>query len=148
MADRKLRPTNAAAPTAAPTVAEDILRGLREAVDAVEQGMDPAARFSSTTYDIPAPSDWTADGIRKVRLRLGVPQSVFAKLVGVSAGLIGSWELGRKTPGPTAARLLDAIHDYPEVWADMLEGMITSTELREFTSWTTAERGGNDVAIR
>ena len=52
----------------------------------------------------------TPTDIRALRRRLGLSQAAFAVWLGVSREHVLRIEAGTKDPGPTLARLLDAIH--------------------------------------
>jgi len=52
---------------------------------------------------------------------VGVSQSVFAKMLGVSAALVRSWECGQRKPAPIARRLLDQVRANPSAWRKIIE---------------------------
>jgi putative transcriptional regulator len=52
---------------------------------------------------------------------VGVSQPVFARMLGVSAALVRSWECGQRKPAPIARRLLDLIRANPANWREMVE---------------------------
>ncbi len=60
--------------------------------------------------------------VRTVRAELGVSQSEFALMIGVSVATLRNWEQGRRTPeGPALALLRVAIKDSRAV-AEALHG--------------------------
>jgi putative transcriptional regulator len=59
--------------------------------------------------------------VRKTREGVGVSQPVFARMLGVSAALMRSWECGQRKPAPIARRLLDLIHANPADWRELVE---------------------------
>jgi len=65
----------------------------RRAVRSAGKSVAPAASGA-----VAAPSNWRKDSVRSTRKMLGVTQSQFAKLVGVSPISISFWETGRSTP--------------------------------------------------
>jgi putative transcriptional regulator len=48
-----------------------------------------------------------AGDIQRIRAKLGLSQSGFAKLLGVSVRTLQDWEQGRHAPGAAAVRLLE-----------------------------------------
>ncbi len=98
--------------------AAELLDGLRDIAHMIETGAKPPGAVVRT-YDIPDPSAYTPAMVRAVRDRFGVAQSFFAKMVGVSTILVGSWEQGKRTPNAMAARMLDAMAADPAAWLTM-----------------------------
>ena len=64
----------------------------------------------------PDPRQYIAADVRATRARLNVSQTVFARLMGVSAVLSQSWEQGSRKPSKLACRLLDEINENPDRW--------------------------------
>ena len=52
---------------------------------------------------------------------VGASQPVFARMLGVSAALVRSWEGGQRKPAPMARRLLDLIRADPSKWRTMID---------------------------
>lgn len=71
------------------------------------------------------PTAYDADAIKALRRQLGVPQRVFAVMLGVSVNTVRAWEQGCKTPSPMARRFLDKVMDDPEASLDWLRRMAT-----------------------
>jgi putative transcriptional regulator len=68
------------------------------------------------TTDIPAPvKPITPREIREIRVSLHASQSLFAKLINVSANTIESWEQGVRRPRQAALKLLDIARRHPQV---------------------------------
>ena len=80
-------------------------------------------RVTVRHVQVAEPRQYTAADLRKVRRALGVSQSVFAQLMGVSTVLVQSWEQGQRTPSRMARRLLDEIHRDPGHWAATLRSV-------------------------
>jgi DNA-binding transcriptional regulator YiaG len=59
------------------------------------------------------PSEYDEGSIKRLRQEMGVSQSVFAELMGVSKMLAQSWEQGVRGASPLARRLLDVINQDP-----------------------------------
>jgi putative transcriptional regulator len=98
-----------------------ILAGLKEIVDALESGEPLERRFTVREVTIPDPGEYDAKAIKAMRKRLGLSQSLFAHLIGVSVILEQAWEQGRRFPSATARRLFDEIQRDPTRWANMLQ---------------------------
>ena len=66
-------------------------------------------------FPIPQPRTHSAADIKRLRTRtLGVSQSVFAKLLGVSPKLVEAWEAGRNIPAGPVSRLFELIEQDPK----------------------------------
>ena len=99
-----------------PRVADEIMAGMRELERMMDEGKRPQEMFTVRTIEVPDPRIYRAAQVRKLRLDLGVSQSVFAHLLGVSVVLVKSWERGVRQPNPMARRLLDTIRADPPRW--------------------------------
>lgn len=56
---------------------------------------------------LPKKRTFSADDIRRIRIRSRMSQPIFAAMVGVGASTVAQWEQGSKKPGGASARLLD-----------------------------------------
>ena len=65
-------------------------------------------------------SNFSPARIKALRLRLGAGQAVFARLMGVSRGLVQSWEQGVRQPSLLARRLLEEMQNDPRRWQRMI----------------------------
>ena len=99
-----------------PRVADEIMAGMRELERMMDEGKKPEQMFTVKTVEIPDPTIYGAKQIRELRDSLGVSQTVFAHLVGVSVILVKSWERGTREPSLMARRLLDTIRANPSHW--------------------------------
>jgi putative transcriptional regulator len=64
---------------------------------------------------IPQPRTHSPADIKRLRTRtLGVSQSVFARLLGVSPKLVEAWEAGRNIPAGPVSRLFEIIEQDPK----------------------------------
>lgn len=90
---------------------QELLTSVRQA-GAIRRGTRKPAR---TTAFRPA-------DVKKVRAQLGVSQSEFALMIGVSVSTLRNWEQGRRTPDGPALALLRVAAKSPEVVAAALHG--------------------------
>lgn len=95
------------------TFADEVLHGLDDFFAAVKRG-DPVT-VRTVRLDL-EPRQYSPDDVRKVRLRLGASQAIFAQLVAVSVDLVQKWERGDRIPQPVHCRLLDGINANPRDW--------------------------------
>ena len=56
---------------------------------------------------------------REIRDRMGLSQSDFAHVLGVSVKTLQNWEQGRRNPNGAAAKLLRVAEKYPDVLLEM-----------------------------
>lgn len=99
-------------------IGREIIAGLREAL-AFERGADTGARFriapiSARRADAEPAPEFTARDVAAIRGKLGVSQTVFARLLNVSASTTRSWEQGINAPGGAASRLLQVARSDPD----------------------------------
>lgn len=84
---------------------EELLESVRQA-KAIEKGELKAARVT----EVNARTD-----IVRVRGRLGLSQSKFASILGISADTLQNWEQGRRSPTGPAKVLLKIAAKHPEI---------------------------------
>jgi len=107
------------------TFGEEIISGLEEFRDVLKSGKPIEEHFTMRTVDLELePHDYGPDEIKATRAKLRASQAVFAKLLGVSAKTIQSWEQGH-VPPPMARRLLDLINEDPDRWLALLRDSAT-----------------------
>ena len=105
---------------AKPSPGPEILRGLQEVCETIEQGVPLSRRFTVRTVRMAdVARRWTPAQVRVLRERLGASQGVFARVIGASIKTVQSWEQG-KTPPAIASRLLECIESDPRHWERML----------------------------
>jgi DNA-binding transcriptional regulator YiaG len=99
----------------------EIVASLTEAIEVEHSRIPIESRFTIRTVELPDPAaEYDAIAVRTTRDRLGVSQSVFAHLLGVSAMLVRAWEQGQRSPAMWARRLLDEVNRDPRHWRAML----------------------------
>lgn len=107
--------------TARPGAAK-IMAGVRELDRAMNSGRSLKESHPRRTVQVNEPGDYSPADVRKLRDVLGVSQSVFAKLLGVSSELVENWEQSVTVPRPIARRLLDEISRDPRAFAKRVFG--------------------------
>jgi putative transcriptional regulator len=102
---------------------QQISQSVAEFRAIMSAGQSPAAddRLTVRTLDVIESTAYDSNRVKKLRKSLNVSQAVFARLVGVSAVLVRSWERGARRPAPIARRLLDQIRAHPEQFADLVQ---------------------------
>lgn len=90
-------------------VYESIIKGLTEAIE-YEQGNGKARKMKCTVN--PAP-EFNSQEIKALRLSLGMTQSTFAEVMGVSQKTVEAWEAGTNKPLGTARRFLGVLRSDP-----------------------------------
>lgn len=88
---------------------EELLESVKQA-KAIEKGELKPAR----TFRINPKTD-----IVKVRGKLGLSQSKFAAVLGISADTLQNWEQGRRSPTGPAKVLLKIATKHPEILLEM-----------------------------
>jgi DNA-binding transcriptional regulator YiaG len=102
-------------------IAAEIITDLKELHAALRAGVPLQEKYTvRTVRTVPDPGDYNAADIKKTRELVGVSQAVFARMLGVSAALVRSWECGQRKPAPIARRLLDLISANPSNWREMI----------------------------
>lgn len=100
----------------------EIAASLDELIDVLKSGEPFERRFTvrTATLDL-VPRDYTADDVKAVRRKLGASQPLMAKFMGVSVKTLRSWEQGSRPVPRIAARFLDEIQAFPEMWTRRLQ---------------------------
>lgn len=81
----------------------DIGKELLNGIKAIKQGQ-------GRKIEVEAPED-----VRSIREHIGLSQSVFAGLLGISKRTLQDWEQGRRSPTGPARALLRIVYKHPEV---------------------------------
>jgi DNA-binding transcriptional regulator YiaG len=99
----------------------EIVESLAEALQVERSGAPLESVFTVRTVELPDdPSEYDGSAVRAAREKIGVSQSIFAHLLGVSVMLVRAWEQGQRTPALWARRLLDEVNHDPPHWRRML----------------------------
>jgi putative transcriptional regulator len=89
---------------------ERLKTGLKEAI---QHAKGEIAR-KTTTLEMPdRPPEIDADDMTKLRLKSEMAQTIFARMLNVSAKTIQSWEQGQRKPSLAALRLIQVFRHDP-----------------------------------
>jgi len=103
-------------------VAGEIIADLKQMHATLKAGIPLREKYTvRTVRTVPAPANYDASAVRATRNLVGVSQSVFAGMLGVSPALVRSWECGQRKPSALARRLLDEVRSNPKGWRAMLD---------------------------
>jgi len=112
------------------SIGSEIIKGLEGLRDALRDGEPIRKRFTMRTVELELePRDFTADEVKALRETFNASQAVFAKLIGIKASTLQSWEQGRVTPPAWGRRLLDLMQSNPEPWHSILESGLREQQL-------------------
>jgi putative transcriptional regulator len=97
---------------------ELLIRGLEEA-RAIRRGeSEPARRVRRTVTvqdaDVEPPRHYKGAGIQQIRERMGLSQTVFARVLNASPDTVKAWEQGKRKPDGMALALLEVADTHPE----------------------------------
>lgn len=81
---------------------ESITKGINEAIE-FEKGKK---KLKTSEIVIPEVPSYSSSRIRKIRIKKGITQRSFARLVGVSPKTVEAWESGTNHPSGPASRLI------------------------------------------
>ena len=84
-------------------IGQGLIQAMQEMIDYSEGKIElRTSKFSVN----PVCKTINADEIRDIRNKLGMSQSIFAMIIGVSKKTVQSWETGRYMPDGAARRLI------------------------------------------
>lgn len=97
---------------------QGLIKGLKDAI--AYEGKKMYLRTAE--IEIPdVPPEFTKSQVKEVREQiLKVSQPIFAKILGVSAGAVKSWELGTNTPNGSSARLIQMARVDPKKFKEII----------------------------
>lgn len=88
---------------------------LEEGFDALAEGRTGKVTLRKETLDYRPPVEMEAAEVIRVRTKLNVSQSVFARRFRTEVKTIANWEQGRSKPNAQAAILLRLVDRHPEL---------------------------------
>ena len=83
----------------------ELLQSVKEAAAIERRAAKPARTFEIKT----------ANDVVRVRNKLGLPQTKFARLLGISENTLQNWEQGRRKPAGPAKVLLKIAAKHPKI---------------------------------
>ena len=89
------------------TIGENLINSLEEAIK-YEKGEKVKGLKSHTITVAPLP-DYKGKEIKEIRNELGLTQSIFAYVLGVSKKTVEAWESGKNHPAGPAQRMLSIL---------------------------------------
>jgi putative transcriptional regulator len=91
-------------------VAAQIRKGLEEAIRHAKGEI----ALKTTTFEMPdRPPEVDAEELTRLRLKSGMSQAVFARMLNVSTKAVQSWEQGQRQPSQAALRLIQVFRHHP-----------------------------------
>lgn len=81
---------------------EGLMEGLNEALE-YAKGKRTARKRTIMVMPVKV---YSADDVKRIRKKTGLPQVMFAEYLGVSHKTVEAWEAGRNHPSGAASRLL------------------------------------------
>ena len=94
--------------------AQDLIAAAKEGMEVLRAGK--LGDLRTTTIELPEPAPKLVGGqIRRIRLRLGASQAVFARLLNIPTRTAIAWERGQRHPSGAALKLLHIARRRPEV---------------------------------
>ena len=88
---------------------------LKEGFEALAEEREGKLTLRTQTVEYQGPVEMTAGEVVRVRVKLNVSQSVFARRFRTEAKTIANWEQGRSKPNAQAAILLKLVDRHPEL---------------------------------
>lgn len=88
--------------------------------DRLRTGLTEAVQFARgeltlRTVEVPAPPpELAAKEVASLRVKSGMSQSVFARVLNVSTKTVQSWEQGERRPSHAALRMLQVFRENPQ----------------------------------
>lgn len=100
-----------------PSLGDQLVSGLEEISEALRSGEPLEKRFTVRTLKLDLePTSYGPDEVKAVRDKFGASQALFAKFLGVSVPTLQKWEQGQRPVPAIAARYLDDVQAFPELW--------------------------------
>jgi len=101
-----------------PAFGDEMIADLRGLVDALRSGEPLEKRYTVRTVRIDLePKTYGPEEIKAVRARFGASQALLAKFLGVGVQAVRKWEQGERRVPAMAARHLDDLQEFPDIWA-------------------------------
>jgi putative transcriptional regulator len=92
-------------------VSDSITDRLREPLGDVQSNH----QLRTHNYRVEPVRKYNAEEVRNIRSELGISQTSFANVMGVSKKTVEAWESGRNTPAGPASRILSLLQADPSL---------------------------------
>lgn len=89
---------------------DELIESIQEAGAILRDEKAPSRSFHIEPLDV-----------KSLRDRIGLSQTEFASVLGISVGTLRNWEQGRRKPQGPAKVLLNIVSNHPEVLLDMVK---------------------------
>jgi len=100
-----------------PSLAEQLIGGLEALLEGVRSGEPLEKRFTVRTLKLDLePREYGPEDVKAVRAKLGANQALLARFLGVSVATLQKWEQGTRPVPTIAARYLDDVQEFPDLW--------------------------------
>ena len=83
-------------------------------MEAVMLEQVPKQKIYNKFQSISTVQDFAPADIKAIRHTLGLSQTMLANILGVHKRAVEAWEIGRKTPNPSARRLMTILQADPD----------------------------------
>lgn len=114
--------TKAEAKSETRSLGERLIAGLESVVEALESGEPLEKRLTVRTVKLDLkPREYGPDDVKAVRAKLGASQALLARFLGVSVQAIRHWEQGTRPVPTIAARYLDDVQEFPDLWTRRIQ---------------------------
>lgn len=108
--------------SATPSLGDRLIAGLESVVEALQSGEPLEKRLTVRTVKLDlTPREYGPDDVKAVRAKLGASQALLARFLGVSVQAVRHWEQGTRPVPTIAARYLDDLQEFPELWTRRIE---------------------------
>ncbi|WP_165075546.1 helix-turn-helix domain-containing protein [Paludisphaera rhizosphaerae] len=101
---------------------DDVIAGMDSLIEALNTDEPLEKRFTVRTVKLDVdPHAYSPADVKAVRTKLGASQPLLAKFLGVSLQTLRSWEQGQRPVPTMAARYLDDLQEFPELWTRRIQ---------------------------
>lgn len=101
---------------------DEMIEDLQALADTIEAGEPLDERFTVRAIKLDLkPREYRGDDVKAVRAKLGASQALLARFLGVSVQTLQKWERGTRPVPTIAARYLDDVQEFPDLWTRRIE---------------------------
>jgi putative transcriptional regulator len=107
----------------APTYGARLIQGANEAVAIARGRKSPRVTqraLSARTGEVSEPPVYNAAKVKRIRKKLNMSQTVFARTLNASDATVRAWEQGKRVPDGPSQRLLEVAEKHPHVFASVV----------------------------